>query len=61
MSLFLFIIFTELLFRILHKWECNGKINGVKLGRASPIISHLMFSMTSLSSAKLMWKKIKML
>nr|XP_048330709.1 uncharacterized protein LOC125422659 [Ziziphus jujuba var. spinosa] len=33
LSPFLFILLSELLSRILHKWEREGKINGVKLGR----------------------------
>lgn len=44
MSPFLFILFSELLSHMLYKWEQEGKIHGVKLGRTAPAISHLMFT-----------------
>nr|XP_048331218.1 uncharacterized protein LOC125422872 [Ziziphus jujuba var. spinosa] len=43
LSPFLFILVTELLSRLLHSWESEGKFNGVKLGRLSPSITHLLF------------------
>lgn len=44
LSPFLFIIVSKLLSRLLHKWEREGKFNGVKLGRSSLSISHLLFA-----------------
>nr|XP_048330728.1 uncharacterized protein LOC107407973 [Ziziphus jujuba var. spinosa] len=44
MSPFLFIIMAELLSRMLFKWESDKKFNGVKLGRLSPSISHIILS-----------------
>lgn len=41
---FLFILFSELLSRVLLKLEGEGKLRGVKIGRASPSISHLFFT-----------------
>ncbi|XP_048334835.1 uncharacterized protein LOC125423741 [Ziziphus jujuba] len=35
---------AELLCRMLHKWESDNKFHGVKFGRFSPPISHLMFA-----------------
>lgn len=43
LSLSLFILIAELLSSMLHKWEREGKFNGVKQGRSSPSISHLFF------------------
>lgn len=43
-SPFIFIIMAELLSRMLHKWESDNKFHGVKLGRLSPLINHLMFA-----------------
>ncbi|XP_060671343.1 uncharacterized protein LOC132803112 [Ziziphus jujuba] len=43
-SSFLFIILMELLSKMLLKWERDGKINGVKLGRQASSIIHLLFA-----------------
>nr|XP_048336943.1 uncharacterized protein LOC107411956 [Ziziphus jujuba var. spinosa] len=44
LSPFLFIIYSELLSRMLQKLEREGKIHGVKIGRTNPAISHLLFT-----------------
>lgn len=44
LSPFLFIILLELLSRMLFRLEEEDKIQGIKLGRNSPAISHLFFA-----------------
>lgn len=44
LSPFLLIIMTELMSRMLFKWENEKRFNGVKLGPNSPSISHLLFT-----------------
>lgn len=44
MSLALFSIFSDLLSRMLAKAEDMGTINGVKVSRSSPKITHLMYA-----------------
>lgn len=44
LSLFLFIMYAELLSRMLLKLEQEEKIHGIKIGRTSPAISHLLFA-----------------
>lgn len=43
-SPYLFIMFAELLSRLLYKLEAEGKIHGIKLGRNGPMITHLFFT-----------------
>lgn len=43
LSPFLFIIRLELSSRMLHRFEVEGKIQGIKIGRSSPAISHIFF------------------
>lgn len=40
----LFTILADLLSRILAKFEMDGKLNGVKIARGSPRITHLMYA-----------------
>nr|XP_048331296.1 uncharacterized protein LOC125422892 [Ziziphus jujuba var. spinosa] len=42
--LYLYISFGEILSRMLHKLEIEGKIHGVSLGRTGPSFSHLFFA-----------------
>ncbi|XP_048337148.2 uncharacterized protein LOC125424292 [Ziziphus jujuba] len=44
LSLFLFTLYSELLSRMLLKLEREGRIHGIKIGRSSPPISHLLFA-----------------
>jgi hypothetical protein len=44
LSPFLFIIASEVLLRLLCKTELNGELNGIKVSRTSPSISHLQFA-----------------
>nr|XP_015876458.1 uncharacterized protein LOC107413102 [Ziziphus jujuba var. spinosa] len=41
---YLYIIFAELLSRLLYNLELDGKIHGIKLGKTSPPISHVFFA-----------------
>lgn len=43
-SPFLFVIFLELIFRMLAKLKNDGDIQGIKIGRTAPPISHLFFT-----------------
>lgn len=43
MSPTLFIIFSDILSRMLARAEDQGKLNGVKVSRTSPKITHLMY------------------
>lgn len=44
MSLFLFVLFLELLSKMISKMENDGKIQGIKIGRLAPTISHIFFA-----------------
>ncbi|XP_060669154.1 uncharacterized protein LOC132800155 [Ziziphus jujuba] len=44
LSPYLYILFDEILSRMLHKLEFGGKIHGVSLGRTGPSFSHLFFA-----------------
>ncbi|KAL3833012.1 hypothetical protein ACJIZ3_007748 [Penstemon smallii] len=44
LSPYLFIIYTELLSRLLIKEECNASFRGVKIARTAPTISHILYA-----------------
>lgn len=44
LSLFLFILATEALTRLISKEEHLGNIHGIKIGRSCPSFSHLLFA-----------------
>lgn len=44
LSPFLFVLFLELLSRMLLKLEADGDIQGIKLNRLAPSITHLLFA-----------------
>lgn len=57
LSLFLFTLYSELLSRMLLKLEREGRIHGIKIGRSSPAISHLLFADDICCFARQTWKK----
>ncbi|XP_056864144.1 uncharacterized protein LOC130511255 [Raphanus sativus] len=52
MSPFIFILFTEALVSLLNHAESQGKITGMHVSRASPPVSHLLFTDDSLFFCK---------
>lgn len=44
LSPYLYILFVEILSRMLHKLKSKGKIHGIKIGSSSLPISHLFFA-----------------
>lgn len=43
-SFFLFVLFLEIMSRIINKLEINGEIQGIKVTRIAPSITHLFFA-----------------
>lgn len=52
LSSLLFLLCSEILYRIIIREEAAGQIRGIKIGKRSPVISHLFFADDLLLFAK---------